>query len=311
MSENEKKNPDDLAGAYALDALGAEERTAFEEYLASSEQARIEAAELSDTAVALGLAAAPVPPSPGLKSSLMARLATTPQLPPLSAPDNAPAADAAPAVPQTKIPPELPAQTEQTAQTAQTAQPGLPAQTELPARTAQPAHTELPANPAPTAAERRADTRWFRQPIGILVAAAAAIALFVGGVVAGQSFNTNQFEQQQAAALAQINAAGDVQRASTVTADGHQATLVWSGELGKSALLIDDLPPLPGDEDYQLWYMNSAGAFSAGIFDSDGKGTAWRVLEGRMRAGDTVGLTVEPNGGSKEPTTDPLVAIQS
>jgi anti-sigma-K factor RskA len=293
MSENEKKNPADLAGAYALDALGAEERTAFEEYLTGSEQARIEAAELSDTAVALGLAAAPVQPSPGLKSSLMSRIASTPQLPPLSASDASPAADAAPGVPDAA------------------SVPGAPAAHAASTGAAHPAAPAPAAPPASTAAERRADIRWFRRPIGILIAAAAAIVLFAGGVVAGQAFSTNQFEQQQAASLAEINAADDAQRASAVTADGHQATLVWSGELGKSALLIDELPALPGDEDYQLWYMNSAGAFSAGTFDSEGKGTVWRVLEGRMRAGDTVGLTVEPNGGSPEPTTDPLVTIQS
>ncbi|MGO4692021.1 anti-sigma factor domain-containing protein [Glaciibacter sp. 2TAF33] len=315
MSENEKKNPADLAGAYALDAVAAEERTAFEEYLAGSEQARIEAAELSDTAVALGLAAAPVQPSPGLKSSLMSRLAATPQLPPLSAPD-VPVADAAPAVPEAgtapaaQLAPAAPSADSERAASPASLPPTAPTAPTAPTGPGAPA-ANLAVPPAPSAAERRAEARWFRRPIGILVAAAAAVALFAGGVVAGQAFNTNQFEQQQAAGLAQINAADDVQRASTVTADGHQATLVWSGELGKSALLIDDLPALPGDQDYQLWYMNSAGAMSAGTFDSTGTGTVWRVLDGRMQAGDAVGLTVEPKGGSKQPTTDPLVAIQS
>jgi hypothetical protein len=30
-----------------------------------------------------------------------------------------------------------------------------------------------------------------------------------------------------------------------------------------------------------------------------------------MKAGDQVGLTVEPEGGSPEPTSEPIVAIQS
>jgi anti-sigma-K factor RskA len=78
-------NPADLAGAYALHALDADETAEYERYLARSEQARIEAAELSDTAVALGLAAAPVQPSSALKANLMAQLASTPQLAPLNA----------------------------------------------------------------------------------------------------------------------------------------------------------------------------------------------------------------------------------
>jgi len=144
-----------------------------------------------------------------------------------------------------------------------------------------------------------------------MAAAAAAAALFVGGSVFGQTLNNQQFESQQAAGLAQINAADDSQRAATTTAEGQEATLVWSNKLGISAVLVDDLPVLPSDQDYQLWYINGEGMASAGTFDSNGGGTAWRVLDGTMHAGDQVGVTVEPNGGSDQPTTAPIVAFQS
>jgi anti-sigma-K factor RskA len=263
--QNETKNLSELSGAYALDALTAEERAEFDQYLAGSEQSREQAAQFTDTAVALGLATAPVQPSAALKSNLMAKLASTPQLP------------------------------------REETQSGS-------IEALQPLGETGPSG----SAESRARSRWFARPVTILVAAAAALALFAGGVLAGQAFTTNQFEQQQASSLAAIAAAADSQRASTTTADGHPATLVWSAQLGKSALLVEDLPRLPADKDYQLWYMNDAGdAFSAGTFDSSGNGTVWQVLEGTMKAGDTVGVTVEPKGGSKQPTTDPIVAIES
>jgi hypothetical protein len=110
-----------------------------------------------------------------------------------------------------------------------------------------------------------------------MLAAAAAAVLFVGGAFLGQSFNNSQFESQQASGLAQINSADDSQRAATTTADGQEATLVWSNKLGISAVLVDNLPVLSGDQDYQLWYITGEGAVSAGIFDSSGDGTAWRV----------------------------------
>ena len=75
----------------------------------------------------------------------------------------------------------------------------------------------------------------------------------MGGAFVGQVFNTNQLEQEQAAGLALINAASDSQRVSATTTDGCTATLVWSGELGLSAFLIDDLSALQSDKDYQLW----------------------------------------------------------
>lgn len=272
MTEKKQK-PAELAGAWALNALGAEEKAEFEEYLAESDEARIEAAELGDTALALGLAADPVRPSAGLRASIMARIASTPQLPPVSVAEAAAAA-------------------------APTARPAPAA----------PAGGETPSL---SPADDRARRRWFQGPRGMLVAAAAAVALFIGGSFVGQALNANPFERQQAARLAAINAAPDAQRAVATTSDGHAATLVWSGELGLSALLVDDLPELPADQDYQLWYMNDAGAFPAGTFDSAGTGTVWRVLEGTMKAGDQVGLTVEPEGGSPEPTSEPIVAIRS
>ncbi|POH60469.1 hypothetical protein C3B59_16055 [Cryobacterium zongtaii] len=277
-------NPADLAGAYALHALSADEAAEYERYLAQSEQARIEAAELSDTAVALGLSVAPVQPSSALKAGLMAQLASTPQLAPLP-----PAADS--------VTPDEPAATTD----------APPAAIPIGSASARDAG-------APGSAAERAQRRWFQRPAGYLVAAAAAAALFVGGTFAGQALYgdpSQDFAQEQAASLAEINAASDSQRASTKTADGHDATLVWSGELGLSAIIVDDLPALGDDQDYQLWYIGTAGPVPAGTFDSDGSGTAWRVLDGTMSAGDAVGVTVEPSGGSEQPTSDPIVAIQS
>ena len=176
---------------------------------------------------------------------------------------------------------------------------------------AQDIHSDDSAGTHNSSATERAEARWFTRPARFMLAAAAAAALFVGGTFLGQALNDNQFESQQASDLAQINAADDSQRAATTTAAGQKATLVWSNELGISAVLVDNLPVLPSDQDYQLWYINGEGVVSAGTFDSNGDGTAWRVLDGTMHAGDQVGVTVEPNGGSDQPTSDPIAAFQS
>ena len=309
MSDNERNddgrkavgmNPGELSGAYALHALGAEDAADYEEHLAASEQARIEAAELSDTAVTLGLAAAPVQPSAGLKAALMAQLASTPQLAPRPASQAAPAATHRIA-PEEAAVPRLGA--------ASQPEPTQAQATDAPAPSAEPAPTRAGA-PAHTAAER-ARLRWFQRPVGVLAAAAAAVALFAGGTFVGQSLESGQFEQDQAARLVQITAAADTQRASATTADGQEATLVWSEDSGLSALLVDDLPALPSDQDYQLWYIGGSGAVPAGTFHSSGTGPVWRVLDGSLTAGDTIGVTVEPKGGSEQPTSDPILAIQS
>ena len=310
MSRSSEQHPADLAGAYALHALDADDMVIFEAHLAESEEARIEAAELKDIAVALGLAVAPVQPSAAVKANLMAMLSSTPQLQPLPASraTSLAAMDAAATDPGA-TPAGSPAATA-TPGTEGAASTGAPT-TGAPRPVPDVHSGDASSTPRPATASERAQTRWFKRPAQFILSIAAAVALFVGGISLGQSLNSNQFESQQAASLAQINAANDSQRAATTTVDGQEVTLVWSNTLGISALLVDNLPVLPGDQDYQLWYMNNGGATSAGTFDSSGDGTVWRVLDGTMHTGDQVGVTVEPTGGSDQPTGDPIVALQS
>ncbi len=160
-------------------------------------------------------------------------------------------------------------------------------------------------------AERRAETRWFSRPVTVLVAAAAAALLFVGGTVVGAQFSTPNLADTEAQSLAVLTGASDLQRATAQISGGGEATLVWSLDQRKSAILVRDLPRLPRDKTYQLWYIGEDGPIDAGTFESSATATSWRVLDGQMSAGDTVGVTVEPVGGSEQPTTDPILKISS
>ncbi|GAA1439645.1 anti-sigma factor [Leifsonia poae] len=245
-----------------------------------------EALEFESVAAQLGLAADAVAPPPSLKADLFAKLASTPQLP--ATPDAA-----QPAV-------ETP-----------DAAPSVAPLTDTRAETRTETRTETGTG-TETRAEASARARWFTRPVAIVSAAAAAVLLFVGGVFLGNSIGAgNSFQVQQATALASINAAPDVQRATAPVEGGGTATLVWSGELGKSALVAKDLPALPNDKTYELWYIRDGTATPAGTMTASEAGATWRVLAGTMSAGDAVGVTVEPAGGSKQPTTKPIVAIAS
>lgn len=167
------------------------------------------------------------------------------------------------------------------------------------------------ADAVPGRVERAATARWFTRPVTVLIAAAAAILLFAGGVFAGNAFAPRTADAQ-ATSLAELSAADDLQRASAEVAGGGVATLLWSLEQRRSAVLIDGLSALPVGKTYQLWYLDAAGAATpAGTFEASGDGTTWRVLDGAMSGGDTVGVTIEPDGGSAAPTTDPILAITS
>ncbi|WP_339619336.1 anti-sigma factor domain-containing protein [uncultured Salinibacterium sp.] len=294
---------DDLAaqsGAYALNALSPEEREAFEKHLAASAETRTETTELSDTAVALGMAIDPVTPPPALKANLMAMIAQTPQLPreadvAVAAKDASSSVDAASA-PLSNVTP-----------LAASVAPAADA-------SAQQSSTSLPAPATP--AETKAQARWFTRPATALAAVAAAVALIVAGGVVADSIGRTSMEQstfaaQQADQLAAINAASDSQRLVSTVAGGATATFVWSGELASSAVIVDGLEALPADQVYELWYIDESGARPAGLMNAAEDGPTWRVLDGEMAAGDLVGVTIEPKGGSDAPTTDPIVVFES
>jgi anti-sigma-K factor RskA len=260
------------SGSYVLNAMDENERIDFEQQLAESEELRNEVTELTDTAVLLGMAADPVTPSPALKQNIMARLSQTPQF----------------------------------QREADAARPAL---------RAVPALVEEPLQSAPaevlTRATQKAQARWYSRPVVMLTAAAAAVVLIVGGVLSANVAIQGSNTSQQADALAAITTASDVQRSAVPVSTGGTATLVWSLHLRKSALIGKGLAVLPSGKTYELWYISPVGeATGAGLFESNGKSTL-KVLSGHMKAGDKVGVTVEPDGGSKAPTTKPVVVVSA
>ncbi len=164
--------------------------------------------------------------------------------------------------------------------------------------------------PEQTPAERKARVRW-RTPLARLGAVAAVVALIVGLGFTVRFGIQAQVDMATASQVNEIQAADDYQRRSVEIAGGGTATLVWSVALQRSALIIDGLKGLPAGSTYELWYIDASGATPAGTFDvgDDGKRTV--VLAGDMGVGDTIGVTVEPAGGSDTPTSDPVVLVET
>jgi anti-sigma-K factor RskA len=277
-AEATSPDADDALAAYALDAVDDEERAAIERALAASPELRDKVGGYAETATQLADLADPLTPPPGLKSRLMTAIEHTPQV----APDVAgsPVAGA----------PE-PAAAPLTAAASEAAD----------------SPTELPASvPPPGPAETVARRRWFQRPGAIIAAAAAAVVLIVGAIIGiGWSGPNGWGAQREMSAIAE---AADVQSATHELDGGGEVTLVWSAEQGRSGVVVEGLPDLGAEETYELWYIDDSGAEPAGTFDVAGAET-WRVLEGDFRPGVAVGVTVEPAGGSPEPTTEPIVVI--
>jgi anti-sigma-K factor RskA len=268
----------DLAPAYALGALDEADRVRFERALATSPELQADVDAFRAAVMPLADAAEPVAPPQHLKSALFARLDEAEQ--------ERPAAED-PAVSGGRV---------------------VPAAAE-----ADPAPVRAEADPAPvppSEAHRQVDelaARRTRRRLALLLSSAAAvIVLVVGLVVATNVPGPNGWGAQRQ--MAAIAAAPDAERSSTAVEGGGTVTLVWSAEQGAGAIIAEALPALGDDQTYELWYIDESGAAAAGTFDASGPET-WRILEGELVPGAAVGITVEPAGGSEQPTTDPIAVI--
>jgi anti-sigma-K factor RskA len=175
-------------------------------------------------------------------------------------------------------------------------------------RTVRPLPPEVPAAPTTPAADTTDSTvaplrprrRWT-----MLAAAAAVLAIVGGGTVVYQQVS----EPGQSVATDPVNRvleAADAQRV-TVTLPGNvRATLIRSVTEGKAVLVTRNMPAAPQGKVYELWLQTTGGAMvPAGVMKEAGSRTV--LLEGDAAAATAAGITVEPEGGSTSPTSDPIV----
>jgi anti-sigma-K factor RskA len=281
-----------LTGSYALDSLTDDERALLDAALDSSPELQAESSSLRETALQLAYAVTPIEPPASLKSSLMAQIASTPQAAPLAA--SVPAAPAEAAAPDAAV-----------VQTTDDA--GQEARFT-------PATRRTRADGPAAAAARR---RWFVRPAALLSAAAVAVVFLGVGLGVGTVFSPSEQSgpgtTQASSGLDRIYAASDFKRSTAKVAGGGTATVVWSNRLGKSAVILDGVEEAPKGKTYELWYIGSEGEGgkinAAGLLNGASDGVHSAVLDGKMARGTTIGMTVEPEGGSDQPTTTPIMAV--
>lgn len=144
--------------------------------------------------------------------------------------------------------------------------------------------------------------------IGAIAASVVALAGIGLGAAGGlQLYRARQAEEQARVVLA-IAADPAARRVSGAVAGGGTATVVVAGS--RAALLTTGVPALTGDRTYQLWLVRPNQIVSAGLGPAgpDAAGQWSRLIEG-VRPGDSVAISVEPEGGSQQPTTTPITVL--
>lgn len=244
-----------LTGAYALDALPADERAFFERHLGLCEDCRREVEELTEGAAVLGDATAE-PPPPTLRASVLAGIQQTPQV--------------APAAPRPLAAPE-------------------------------------PVAPAPPVTPLRPG-RWQRlQPMAMpAVAAALALAVLLGGVSAVLQNRVAGLEDELASSqqLAAVLSDPTLQIVAVDGPAGTVARLLHAPGSQEAMLVVDGLTQVPDEQTYQLWVLRDGAPVPDQVFRPDEQGRALVAFEEPVTADDAVAATVEPGGGSTQPTGD-------
>lgn len=139
-----------------------------------------------------------------------------------------------------------------------------------------------------------------------LVAAAAVIAVGAGSTAIVQSWGNGEPGQvaAQASLGERIQAAPDAEH-TKLALDGGSATVWRSKSLGRAVIVTKDMPDAPSGHTYQLWLQNDAGKLTGAGLMAGGP-TQSVVFEGDAAKAAGAGITIEPSGGSENPTTDPI-----
>jgi anti-sigma-K factor RskA len=145
----------------------------------------------------------------------------------------------------------------------------------------------------------RGRTPWWRSLLRPLPVAAAACVLVLAGIGAGLLIGETGSEPTRTVA-AQVTGGGMADAKAQVEIDADHAELVVEGMRSPGAGHV-----------YQVWYVHEgqtepvpAGA----LFDVDGAGQGAAALPGGVEDVKSVLVSVEPDGGSRKPTTQPVIA---
>lgn len=280
-------------GAHALHALPDDERAEFREHLDECDSCARELAEFRATLAMVAELAAERPPA-SLRERVLAIPATTRQFPPLAP---APTGTPGTAEPDTA---ELGTAEPGTAEPG-TAGPDATGGSGRGGNSADSTHTADSADTAGTADSTVVPLRrpWYRRPVSWL--AAAVVALAVAGGLTAVLRQPSPDATEQAAACVRTATDRSEHRAATGT-----GTVLSATSCGAATVDLSGLAALPSDRSYQLWIMTGDTPRPAGLVSVAGNGTAAPVVTGLTTADTAIALTVEPAGGSPQPTSTPI-----
>lgn len=95
----------------------------------------------------------------------------------------------------------------------------------------------------------------------------------------------------------------------TDNAINSEASFVWNSDGQIGALVVNGLPSLNPGETYQLWLVRDEKSLSLGTFEVDAQGVGFLIFRSSqpVESFSHIGVNIEPDGGTSEPTTPHLI----
>ncbi|MFI6623980.1 anti-sigma factor domain-containing protein [Streptomyces sp. NPDC050528] len=148
--------------------------------------------------------------------------------------------------------------------------------------------------------------RPFFVPFATATAAAALVVASLFAVQANRTQDELNAQQAQSRDIAHVLAAPDARATTGADAAGRSIGVIASASEGRAVVTLSGYGALPSGRVRQLWLMRpNVQPRSLGLFKDDTP----LVTSGLDKTATSLAVTVEPDGGSAQPTTQPVVQL--
>jgi anti-sigma-K factor RskA len=143
-------------------------------------------------------------------------------------------------------------------------------------------------------------------PFATVTAAAALVVASLFAVQAGKTQDELDAQRARASEIANVLGAPDARATAGEDARGRSIGVVASASEGRAIVTLSGYGELPSGRVHQLWEMRpDVQPRSLGLFDGDTP----LVASGLEKSATSLAVTVEPDGGSPQPTSQPVVQL--
>lgn len=150
-----------------------------------------------------------------------------------------------------------------------------------------------------------------RRPGWLALAAACAFGVLAGifGLTARSEQHQLSQDQQRTRQVAAVLTARDAVMVDGRVRTGGTAAVVMSSKERALVFAANGLRALASSKGYELWLIGPGGDTPAGMLPAPRQGRTGPVIARGLAPDERLGLTVEPAGGSKQPTSPMILEL--